>query len=354
MSNSKPRIEYIDFLKGYLLSCICLSHFGYLPSFIKYIIYPTGAIYVPTFFLLSGLLYKENKYSFFNNFFLSKLKSLFIPYLFLFFVFIVLDWNLYLKSDEIFIQIKNAIFYADGPPKASPLWFIIKLFEVNILYFFILNFFKNVYYRVFLVVICSIIGYVLYYLNIHPFLGFDIILSSMFFFGFGHLGKNRIVKSILLLQEKSGYFSVLIFILLFFISLLANSFNSYGVLSQNKINNYFLFNLAAIAGGISFIIISPFLCEKFKSNATFNSVLTFFKYLSLNALPILGTHAFIIIVVDQILKNLNFINPFQGFLLKIFSITILTYYLIVPFLYNKFYFIFGKEKPNSNIFINNS
>jgi len=349
MSTCKPRIEYIDFLKGYLLNCICLSHFGYLPPFIKYITYPTGAIYVPTFFILSGLLYKENKYSFFNDFFVSKFKSLFIPYLFLFFVFVVLDWNLYLKSDEIFIQIKNAILYADGPPKASPLWFIIKLFEVNLLYYFILHFSKNFYYRVFYVVICSIIGYILYYLKLHPPLGFDIILSSILFFGFGHLGKNCISKSILLLHKKSQFISILVFIFLFCISLSANCLNSYGVLGQNKINNYYLFNLSAITGGISFIMISAFLYEKFKSDKIFNSLLTFFKYLSLNALPILGTHGFIIIIIDQIIKHLNFINPFQGFILKIFSIVILTYYIIVPFFYTKFYFIFGKERPNSNI-----
>lgn len=342
----KIRIEYIDFLKGYLLFCICLSHFGYLPLIFKYLIVPTGSIYVPTFFLLSGVLNKRNNHFNFKDFIISKSKSLLIPFIFLFFVFIFLDWNLYLKPFETLIQFRDALIYAEGPPKASPLWFIIKLFEVNLIYYIILFFFKNTYIRAFVVFLCSILGYLLFIFNVKLPLGFEVILSSIFFFGFGHLGKNYLNKILSSLNKKKWQYAFLMFLTLFCISLILNNINK-GVLGQNKINNYFLFYLAAIFGAVSFIMISNLICEKFKSNFYFNRMLSFFKYLSLNALPILGTHVFIIIVVDQIQTKIKYISPFDGFIIKIFSILFLTYYFIVPFLYNKFYFIFGKENPNN-------
>jgi fucose 4-O-acetylase-like acetyltransferase len=135
INTTASRIEWIDLLKGYLLICICFSHFGYLPFIFKYLIYPTGSIYVPSFFILSGILYNDVKYASFKHFFISKAKTLFVPYIFLFFLFILLDWNIYINTSKTIIQIIKAITFAEGPPKAAPLWFVMKLFIINLFYY---------------------------------------------------------------------------------------------------------------------------------------------------------------------------------------------------------------------------
>jgi hypothetical protein len=132
-------------------------------------------------------------------------------------------------------------------------------------------------------------------------------------------------------------------------SLILSTFNKDSVLGQNKIQNYFLFYFIAIIGGISLILLANFLYENFKMNIIFNYILSFFNYITNNALSILGTYVFLIILVEQFLEYFNFSNPILGFILKLIGIIILTYFFIVPFLNKKLYFIFGKQNPNNNI-----
>jgi fucose 4-O-acetylase-like acetyltransferase len=338
------RIEYIDFLKGFLLMEICFSHFGYLPSLFNFLFIPTGSIYVPTFFLISGLLFNEDvAFLIFLN---KKVKTLLIPYIFFFAVFVALDWNIYLKTSETLSSILKVLIGAGGPPKSSPIWFIIKLFEVNLLYFLITYTHSNMYIRFILILFCSILGYLFYLYSIKLVLGLDVILSSVLLFGVGHLGKKYFNDFSIYLNQKSWSYNSLVFIFLFFVSISFDRYNSYGVLAQNKINNYFLFYFASITGGIGLIILSNFLSFKFSTNKVYKLIFSFFKYLAENALTILGTHVFIIIIIiDLVLKRLDIFTQNEGFFLKFFSISILTFYLIVPFLNNKFYFIFGKNKP---------
>lgn len=81
--------------------------------------------------------------------------------------------------------------------------------------------------------------------------------------------------------------------------MLAHIYNPNAVLGENRIHNYFLFYMESICGRILLIALSNFICEYLKNNNIFKNILFFFKYISLNALPILGTHVDINIVVDQ-------------------------------------------------------
>jgi fucose 4-O-acetylase-like acetyltransferase len=202
---------------------------------------PTGSIYVPTFFLISGLLFNENIS--FGTFLNKKFKTLFIPYIFFFIVIVVLDWNIYLKTSETLSSILNELLEAGGPPKSSPIWFIIKLFEVNLLYFLITYTHSNKYIRFSLILFCSILGYLFYLYSIKLALGLDVILSSVLLFGVGHLGKKYFNDFSIYLNQKSWSYNSLVFIFLFSFSISFDRYNSYGVLAQNKINNYFFFLL---------------------------------------------------------------------------------------------------------------
>jgi acyltransferase len=348
VASQNSRIDYIDFLKGFLLMCICLSHFGYLPLLIKYIIQPTGDIYIPTFFLISGFLYKEK--IIFKSFLIRKFKSLFVPYIFFFFIFNVLDWNIYLKTIETLSRNLNSLIKAEGPQKASPIWFIIRLFEVNLLYYLITLISSKIHIRYISILLCSVIGYLMYKYSIRPPLGLDVVLSSILFFGIGHLGKNYLIEIELKLNKQVWYIHLIIIFILFSISIISKSFNQEGILAQNKINNYFLFYLAAISGGVALLSFCHFICRKFIRNEIYRPIFTYFKYISENGLIILGTHVYFIIISNQILSRVNFTSLTQGFLLKCLSIILITNYLITPLFNNRLYFILGKEKPISEPF----
>ena len=149
------------------------------------------------------------------------------------------------------------------------------------------------------------------------------------------------------LNHKTWLTNILVFSFLFSTSLIFDFKNAHGILAQNKIGNYFLFYAGAILGGISLMILCNFFNNIFLTKSVYKRIFAFFQYMSKNALPILGTHVFIIIIMDLVIKRTAILNPNQGFVLKVLIITTLTFYLIVPFLYDKFYFIFGIEKPNS-------
>ena len=85
----------------------------------------------------------------------------------------------------------------------------------------------------------------------------------------------------------------------------------------------------------------------------FSKIFGFFRYIALQGLPILASHCYIIYVIDILLKTNRFNNLLLGFSIKILAITFLTYLIIVPLVYNKFYFIFGKDKAKWNSFIFN-
>ncbi len=342
------RVQWIDFLKGFLLTCICLSHFGNLPYFLKYIIYPTGSIYVPTFFMLSGILYNDVKYPLYKDFLLSKIYSLFIPYIFFFFLFILFDWNMYIHTYKAFFQYSKALYFADGPPKASPIWFIIKLFLINQLYYFIVHFFIKPICIFIVIFLCSLIGYFLYYLNIHLPLGFEVIFSATLFFGLGNLGKNILFKILSYFNKIPITFIFITFALFIFVSYVSNQYNQFSVLSLNKIQNYFLFYFSSIIGCLALFILSYIIGEQFINKYVFKKISFFFIFLSRNALPILGTHVYIIIIIDQILNKVNIFDSITAFLVKIICLIIITYFFIIPFLYDKFYFIFRKENLNYN------
>jgi len=348
MTDNNYRIDFIDVIKGFLLLCICLSHIGHVPIIIEYLVVPTGAIYVPVFFILSGFLFKENRS--FVSFLEGKLRSLFVPYIFFFVVFIFLDWNLYKISKTFLVDCLKAFLNAGGPSKAAPIWFMFKLFMVSILYYLITNTFKNNFQRFSLVLILSILGFICYYYSIKLFFGLEVVLSSIFFVGFGHLAKEYIYKLLFYLNNRKWFINLLFLVFFLSVSLVCFINNSDSVLAQNLINNYFLFYIGAISGGCTLIILSNFLTKNFSDKIIFKFVLVFFKYLSFNSLIILGTHCYIILIIHQILKRSDLLNPTYNFLCIIFSVLILTYYFIVPFLHKYFYFIFERNNPQNNRF----
>lgn len=340
----KNRIEWIDILKGFLLMCICFSHFGYLPDAVRILTYGTGNVWVPSFFFISGLLFSSKRHPRLKDYVISKTKTLLIPYLFFFLVFVILDWNLYIKPEVVFQADFNAFIYGDGPNKAAPLWFIAKLFWISIIYYIVQQQFLSTKYRFTVILIFGAAGYSLYYFDIHLPLGLDIISSSIVFFGLGHLLKKQIYQFVALIEKQYLIIGLFIVIGLGIISRTASINNPNSILGQNTIHNFALFYLSAASGILAIIAFISMLYHKLSTFFITRSFFSIFIYIAKNALPILIIHCYILILIDSFFKIINFQDAMLIFLAKV-SILIPSFYLIiVPFINSKLYLLLGKEK----------
>lgn len=91
--NRSQRIEWIDEMKGVILLFICIGHISdviFTPPIVKRFLEILTVIGVPTFFFLSGLLYKSKDVGF-QIYVKRKTESLIIPYFLLSFLFTLFD-----------------------------------------------------------------------------------------------------------------------------------------------------------------------------------------------------------------------------------------------------------------------
>jgi len=342
--NMQNRIEWIDFLKGILLMFICFSHFGYLPFPFRILTFPTGNVWVPAFFFLSGVLFNENKYSSFNDYVFNKSQTLLLPYIFFFLVFIILDWNSYLEPDQALNDNILRFIHAGGPTKSAPLWFVIALFELSIVYFSIYRFVKKQFYRILIIGLFSLTGYSFSYFEIHPLFGIDILLSSLIFYAVGHLGKSFFIERNKFNNENSVIKGFLLFILFCVFCFIGRQLNPGSVLGQNKLYNYPLFLISSFSGIFAISTFCSIIWNYFHQSKLFLKIASYFNYISINALPILACHCYINIILGIILSYLSIDDTIWGFLIKLTTLHLSMFLLIVPLCYNQFYFIFGRKK----------
>lgn len=134
------RYDYIDIAKGIGILMVVWAHIM-LTGWTHQLIY---AFHMPLFFLLSGMLFKKEKYSSYVSFMIHRANRLFIPYI----IYSVLTWILwatfrYVRHDEVdsymMPLLQTVIAQGSGAyiVHNSALWFIPCLFLVEILYFFI-------------------------------------------------------------------------------------------------------------------------------------------------------------------------------------------------------------------------
>lgn len=140
MTTTLNRFDYIDIAKGIGILMVVWAHI-LLTGWTHKIIY---AFHMPLFFLLSGMLFKKEKYNSFGIFFMRRAKRLLVPYV----IYSVVTWAIwaafrYIRHDEVdsYIMPLLQTFFAQGSGAFfvhnSALWFIPCLFLVEFLYFFI-------------------------------------------------------------------------------------------------------------------------------------------------------------------------------------------------------------------------
>ena len=322
------RVEYIDLAKGLSMSLIILFH---IRDFHTTVEVGLEFFRVPIYFFLSGLFFKE--YSGLKEFSLKKVNKLIIPYLFFFLTAyaagIVCHFlHFYEKGllEEPFRWgMIGDIFFKLGRGEDigynSPIWFLLSLFEVNILFFLLHRWIRNWKWRL---AVCFLMGCAMvtawtvterwpYYL--------DRSLASLPFFAVGYATKGWILQEKELFRRRTGWL----------LCLGCFAFVYGCALFPKEVRDIFLVHYAAGFAGIALLLIFCRLLER----------LPLISYLGRYSLIVLGFHTFFV-------APLRFVFSFAGeigqYVLTYVAIALLMRFVVIPFSIRFFpYFTAQKE-----------
>lgn len=298
------RYSYVDNAKGLAMLLVIWAHCnssGPLATF-------AYSFHMPVFFVISGLMYKPDKYSSFWCYARSQFNSLLVPYV----VYSVLWWAVWaLYSclthagvDNYFWPLFQTVI-AQGSQNYlvhnTALWFVPCLVAVKLLYYFIGR--LPIWLRI---ACCFVLAFLNIQIieNIHPLWGslpwnFDTALMALPFYCignlFGEVGHSRIMKYV---GERKIIMSVLCVAI--FGGLLYSAFEGGARISMG--HSYYgpsivMFYIKAISGSCALILLSMLLTPYLKLGFINRIGLHSFDYMSTNV-PIKG---FIIVIYCRLL-----------------------------------------------------
>lgn len=324
----EKRLDWIDCLKGLGIILVVWGHLN-LPRAVEIIIY---SFHMPLFFFISGYLFKNGNRSY-SDYVRKKLKSILVPYLF--FASISLPFGLainYIISAGTNIGLMNTVlnfFFLDGSVGwNSPLWFLISLFFIEVIYFKLDGLKIN---KWFIFVPIVILGYLLADTGAKYPLGLHILPNGILFFHFGNISRN---KDIVAKMNQKMIFTLgglLLTNIVFSIML-----NQRVSLYHNDLGNYIYFYLSAIAG-VLFLVMTM----------SKMPVIKVLKYLGDNTLLILASHYFILYgyrVIDKLMFESTLLSES---LIKSILLTFTTLFLcyLLSIIFNRYLpFAVGKRK----------
>lgn len=188
---TRKRIEFIDLAKGVCIILVVMLHCD-----INFSLPQLRLLRMPLYFILSGLFFKD--YGGWGRLLEKKINRILIPFLF----FCLLTY-LILKICEYFNLNRTVDSILDTVRFNFPIWFLLCLFFVNLLYGVISQYIRN---QVAMTIVCLLLGLFGYLLDTYSLrigLYIDGALAAMPFFQFGVLLK----KTPLLFPNKYDNYS---------------------------------------------------------------------------------------------------------------------------------------------------
>ena len=189
------QIKWVNWYKAILIIFMVLGHSG--SPLLRYIY----LFHMPAFFIVSGYLFNENKYSFIGCC-IKRIKNMLIPailinVLFMCFYELMDRINVYTyfgdKDEYLFINSLKCFFYnLSCADFGGATWFIFVLFQVEILFYLIVAFLNKFHIRKVLLIITSAIGYVGYYLCVKQQYSrymLELVLIAIFYYSLGYISK---------------------------------------------------------------------------------------------------------------------------------------------------------------------
>lgn len=321
MATNKPHIDWIDTAKGICITLVVLNHvilYCGLKEQVSTVCYNfLSAFRMPLYFFLSGLFFKT--YGGLIPFLRKKTNKLLIPYLFFFLVFsVAIPWAVYTSG--------GCLPYIDGTPTLlqllmdfldnsqmvnGPLWFLLCLFEINIMFFLLHKLFTNEYHIVASAAVIGIAGLLLSYFEIRLPVSLDTALTCMPFFCFGFYIRNH---TQILYQSKADRHLFLLSALCGLTCLLLARHVQY-VVNSFYHSSYFTAHLCGIAGTMMVILLSKRIGR-----------LPLISYFGRYSIIILCTH---VLILKAIITFLPEGNPSAALLLFVFIMS--CQLAIIPF-----------------------
>ena len=256
------RIEYIDIAKALGMLMIIWGHIvltGITNSFVY-------AFHIPLFFFISGMMFSKQKYPYFNDFFVSRVKSLLIPYV----IYSVITWIVWVAFSllsgnvvDLFAPLLQTVI-AQGSGgflvHNVPLWFVTCLFMVEMIYYFISK--LNYIWNISVCLVCTILG--VWMMQPNDFFDFrllpwnlEVAMAAMIFYSVGYLfianvTHQKFIDFVKNNKVVSGIITIVSFSLLFF----GAEFNGHVSMGSTHLGNPLVFYGAAFCG----IVFMLFLC----------------------------------------------------------------------------------------------
>lgn len=327
------RIKWIDVAKGIGIICVIIGHMG-IPSFISKYIY---SFHMPLFFFISGYVFKFKDIDIFE-FIKIKSNRLLKPYLYFSFIIIIMwffinnDWN----------GLRLGLYYTlVGEGGGIALWFLVCLFNVEIIFFIVFKLVRNNFYRDIILIALGISSYILSVFKIYIPYKLNVTGTAIIFYTIGYYINNYKINSNVAIKLKSKF----IFVLIVIINIYTCYFNNTGTIGHVDMNtnfygNVLYFYISALSG--------IYLIVKISKSIENISIL---KYLGINSLIILCIHGQIpelIRIFIQLTFGLSDASISSSTLIKI-SYRIISFILIPLCIYiiNKYFkFLIGKDNKN--------
>lgn len=305
--------------KGILIICVVIGHainFEYLPTAVIKTIICT--FHIPGFFIISGILMKREKLKkqSLRNFAKHKIKRLLLPYLVFEIIGAILQMVLYGIDKVTPIDVLYGILTLHCYNGVD--WFLPTLFFAEIIFFILLKKFKT--RQMFLIAICT---FILAYFVCDWNYGIAVIRRILVAFCFVVIGctfKQLFVK-------KTRFCMLLAFVGLVGISYV----NGVVDLSARTFNNPILYLIGGMVGTYFVLSFSQYftgILEKCLAKAGRES------------LVIMGTHMYIILILNEICGNMYSIN------MQLILLTIIIIYEIILL---AIYTAFSKRYQNRKI-----
>ncbi len=287
------RLDYPDYIRGLMILWVIFVHISLNANIIsfgipfdKYSIYSWMSFYMIPFYFFSGSFLNINKS--FKDFLWSKEKGLVFPYIF-FTILSILVYEIYLLIVESRID-TNLIFtvFPSGQISSNlPMWFLISLFLVNIIYY-LLKRFLNIHCIWIVSLLCLVYSWMTNSSTHVQFLMHRTVILGLFFF---HLGFEY-KQNIHFINSNSSFFFITSLLLYFGIGLFDQQ-SFWFVQNLQGQGHYIL--------GIVYSLSATYLCIYFSkkipqnTNIKFIDIsLKFVKYLGANSLVFYGTHRFLL------------------------------------------------------------
>lgn len=258
-TSSKPRLEWVDTAKGICILLVILSHttenimtdFSNIASMLR-------AIRMPLYYTIAGLFVSIHSYSGFVE---KKINKLIIPY-----CFFVLLGNLagYFKHvvDGVEFSYFSPLYYAITEDKDwlfynFPIWFLVSLFDVYIIYIIINKIANNIpkystFIKIALGICAGLCGFACNRKCIDLPLFLDSSLSAMPYFIFGHISMSKTK----LFKHEYNRILLIIFIVILFLIAFITAEGDIDYYRNNPRTSLFHAYFPGIIGVTAFLLLS--------------------------------------------------------------------------------------------------